>query len=281
MGLRLLWVFLPSLLFACGSDERGQVWGDVFDEGLPTLLTDSAFTALQNTMRSFDNGPWRVTGVRSSARFLWLPSHGKAVAESVMGVPRAVLETPYWTGWFRIHGAVGEGYTLAATNLLYPIRIFDQEGLLRDSLTAPPPSWVQARRPAQGEFMPEEREEIREYRQSHTIITGLAAVSEHVFIVAHGRYELDCGDFDGPTLGSTTGKDGAGEQRRKTRRKPTPAGKDGCRSAFSQTEYGRMRFDHQFSLKTGTGFSGALSNGATRNCPPSRLRPQAPGAPRA
>ena len=39
--------------------------------------------------------------------------------------------------------------------------------------------------------MPEEREEIREYRQSHTIITGLAAVSEHVFIVAHGRYELD------------------------------------------------------------------------------------------
>jgi hypothetical protein len=39
--------------------------------------------------------------------------------------------------------------------------------------------------------MPEATEQIREYRQSHAIITGLAVVSERVFIVAHGRYELD------------------------------------------------------------------------------------------
>jgi hypothetical protein len=191
VGLTLLWVCLPSLLFGCGSGERSQVWGDAFEEGPSTLLTDSAFTALQNSMGRSENGPWRVTDVRSSARFLWLPSQGRALAESVMGVPRAVLETPYWTSWFRLHGAVGDGYILAATNLLYPIRIYDQEGLLRDSVTTPPPSWVQARRPTQGEFMPEARQQIREYRQGHTIITGLAAVSEHVFIVAHGRYELD------------------------------------------------------------------------------------------
>ena len=104
MGLTLLWVFLPSLLFGCGSGVRSQMWDDVFEEGPSTQLTGSAFTALQNMMRRSDNGPWRVTDVRSSMRFFSLPSQGRAVAESVKGVPRAVLETPYWTRWFKLHG---------------------------------------------------------------------------------------------------------------------------------------------------------------------------------
>ena len=191
MGVTVSLMLLLFLLFACGSGEPDQVWSDLLDEGGSTLLTDSALLALQDSMGTSGDGPWRVKGVQSTATFLWLPSHGRTAAESVMGVPRGILEVPYWGSWFRLQGAVGENYVLAATNLTYPVRIYDRGGLLRDSLTTPPPSWVQARRPTQGEFLPEAPERIREYRQSHTVITGLAALSEHVFLVAHGRYEVD------------------------------------------------------------------------------------------
>lgn len=167
------------------------MWSDLFREGHSTLMTDSVFVALQRSMKTSGDRPWRVEGVQSTAASLWLPTHGRATAESVMGVPSELFEIPYWTSLVRLLGAVGGNYVLTATNLTYPIRVYDLEGVLRDSLTTPPPSWVQARHPALGEFAPEETEPLREYQQSHTVITGLAAVSEDVFLIAHGRLEVD------------------------------------------------------------------------------------------
>ena len=103
-----------------------------------------------------------------------------------MGIPRDVGEVPYWPSWMRIYGATTGSTVFAATNFTYAIRVYGGDGV--DSISVAPPSWRQARRPERGEFAYSTAAEDRAYFRSFTFLTGLAAVSDGVLIVTHGRY---------------------------------------------------------------------------------------------
>ena len=82
-----------------------------------------------------------------------------------------------------------------AVNLVYLIRVYGPGGVLVDSIDVAPDSWRQLPRPKPGEFIvgdergdTQDREKMCAYLRDATFITGLAAVSDSVLVVTHGRY---------------------------------------------------------------------------------------------
>lgn len=122
-----------------------------------------------------------------------LTSFGHDLARSVVPMPRAVVEVPYWGSISRsVAAPMGDGVFLA-TNLVYPIYRYAADGELLDSLNAPPASWRQARRPGLGEFVPGREEQFRTYLGSFSVIAALAVVADSVLVVAHGQLDPDAG----------------------------------------------------------------------------------------
>ncbi len=211
----LLGAFTWICLTGCSSrpgDEPARAWADLFEVFAPVTVSDSTVSLL--TRRWSDE-----QAARSGSRLGWVPISvlrsgqpdpvlaedrgpeiatvtvsGEHLAASVSPIPRVVLETPYWTSWFRRLGAAGGGRAFVATNLVYPIFVYDEAGRLVDSLVSPPPSWKQARRPFLGEFLPSRQTERNTYFKSFTVLKALAVVSDSVLVVSHGRHSGQADD---------------------------------------------------------------------------------------
>lgn len=184
---------LPFLLGGCGGEAPHPTWDDLFVELGTTALSDSALSEINRSIDYTNSRPLSAAVLNSAAPYLWTARQGEELAHSVMGIPAAILDTPYWTGDFRLIGARSGGSVFAAVNLLYPIYVYGADGALIDSLANPPASWRQARRPKRGEFSPDNPERSVAYHRSHTVITGLAALADSVLIVAHGEYRASDG----------------------------------------------------------------------------------------
>lgn len=182
------------------------------------VVSDSlvvADTTFRRLLGDRDSGrPWRVAGLGSHA-WLWSPLHGRQAAQAATALPRNIGETPYWTSWHKVYGAVAGSTVFHAVNLVYLIRVYGPGGVLVDSIDVAPESWRQAPRPAQGEFviaggrgLEQDREAMCAYLEDATFITGMAAVSDSVLAVAHGRYSVadiaDPGCVGGPWSMETT-----------------------------------------------------------------------------
>ena len=112
--------------------------------------------------------------------------------------PRLLDEIPYWVSldYHQVSAVMG-GRILVASNLFYPIYVYSAPGRAIDSLTTPPPSWRDLRRPQVGEFAIRQglagREAFRAWLQSFTMIMDMAVVADSVLIVTYGAYRPDGG----------------------------------------------------------------------------------------
>ena len=185
---------LCFFLGGCGGDSGSANWEDLFVELGTTTLTDSGLVELNRSIERAGSGPLSGHVLNSGATSVWTARQGEELARSLLGLPRAITATPYWTSFLRLSGAQSRGSAFAAVNLLYPIYIFGGDGTLIDSISSPPASWRQARRPARGEFSADQPERIADYLRSFTVITGLAAIADSVLIVGHGEYRADDGE---------------------------------------------------------------------------------------
>ena len=198
---------------ACVTNEpdEQESLSDLFLVSDSLIVADTTFRRL---LGERDTGrPWRVTGLGSQS-WLWSPSHGRRAAQAITALPRSIGETPYWTGWHRVYGAVAGSNVFHAVNLVYLIRVYGPGGILVDSIDVAPKSWRQAPSPAQGDFvvgggrdLEQDREKMCAYLKDATFITGLATVSDSVLVVLHGRYSanvVDPGCNKGPSTAVTS-----------------------------------------------------------------------------
>lgn len=196
----------------CGApDDRGSL-SDFFVVSGSLVVADTTFRKLLSERDSVR--PWRVMGLGSQA-WLWSPSHGKRAAQAATALPRSIGETPYWTSWHKVYGAVAGSTVFHAVNFEYLIRVYGPGGVLVDSIDVAPESWRQAPRPRASEFvvaggqgLGQDREAMCAYLEDATFITGMAAVSDSVLAVVHGRYSApdiaDPGCVGGPWSMETT-----------------------------------------------------------------------------
>lgn len=175
---------------AVGCSEHGYHyhvgWHDYFDTVDKLHVADSTLVRLLEQRDSPRADLWRVPGLGSGA---WLssPSAGARAADAMMGLPPDIGNLPYWPSWVSILGAKAGLTVYAATDFAYVVRAYGDDGPWPDSIITAPPSWRQARRPRRGEFENASVSELRAYFSSFSVITSLAAVSEDVLIVSHGR----------------------------------------------------------------------------------------------
>ena len=177
------YVLAGMLAAGCSQPVDDAGWLDYFEPGDSLHVADSVLARLLSARDSSPNGIWRVRGLGSQG---WLrsPADGRGAAEAVMGRP---LDVPYWPSWASVVGARAGGTVYGAMDFVYVVRAHGADGSWADSIFTDPPSWRQARRPEPGEFADATDAEIRAYFGTFDVITGLAAVSERVLIVAHGR----------------------------------------------------------------------------------------------
>lgn len=196
------WLFLPSCSDRTAEPQTRSLT-DLFEAAAPIQVSDALVRTLTNRVsdqeaealgNNLGRIPLRVLrsgsppGPSGAAEgFARTVVEGERLAMSVAPIPRAVLETPYWTGIFRRLGAEAGGRVYVATNLFYRIYMFVGDHGPVDSIIAAPPSWREARRPREGEFPPERRLEWSSYLDSFTVVDGLAVVCDSVLIVSIGR----------------------------------------------------------------------------------------------
>ena len=203
------------------ADSHHLSWADLFEVRVAARLSEAGISALTtwskeeqdrrapssfgqvsvSTLRS--GQPESITATGSASGFATTTVSGRALASSVAPVPVHVLETPYWSSVFDRLGATNGDLIFVATNLVYPILVYDNAGHLVDSVGRPPPSWRQARRPALGEFPPSRKREWHEYLSSFTVLSGLAVVSDSVLVVTHGRFWTEEGHPYRVVVGTT------------------------------------------------------------------------------
>ncbi len=181
-------ICLVAGALAAGCREPGsQVgWLDHFEPVDSLHIADSVLVPLLEQRDSAGTGLWRVAGLGSGA-WLWSPAEGARAADAMMGIPSDIVNVPYWPSWISILGAKVGLTVFAATDFAYDVRAYGADGPWGDSIVTTPPSWRQARRPERGEFEDASASELRAYFSSFNVITGLAAVSEGVLIITHGR----------------------------------------------------------------------------------------------
>lgn len=194
------------------ADSPPLSWADLFEVRDAVRLSEAGISALttwskedqdRRAPNSFgrvsisalrSGQPESITATRNgSSGFATTTVSGRALASSVALVPVHVMEAPYWVSVAGLLGATNGDRIFVATNLVYPILVYDNAGQLVDSVGRPPPSWRQARRPALGEFPPSRKREWHEYLSSFTVFSGLAVVSDSVLVVTHGRLETEEG----------------------------------------------------------------------------------------
>lgn len=206
--MRAVALFLVATLLSSCEGPRAESWTELFDVRPAVSLTEAGVAVLVS--HANDSEPYSPAGTLgrvsvSSLRtgnpesvaarqdgtsgFAVTTVSGQELARSVTFFPSHILDTPYWTGPMRQVGAIGGGRIFVATNLVYPIFIYSPDGLLGDSIGHPPPSWLQARRPEVGEFLPSRRAEWHDYLRGISVISALAVISNSVLVVTHGGIE--------------------------------------------------------------------------------------------
>ncbi len=161
-------------------------WLDYFEVVDSVTMTDSVIRPLLMNRFRFPEQPWRVQGVGSES-WLLTPADGEGAAREAMGSPPD-HDVPYWPSWTRTYGARTGATVFAAGTFTYVVRIYGAGAASGDSISAPPPSWVQGERPSMGQFPGPQEETANAYLRGLTVVTGLASVADSVLIVAHGRY---------------------------------------------------------------------------------------------
>jgi hypothetical protein len=220
LGLRVLIVgsALAVLLPGCRQPAHQFEWSDLFDIGQPIPLAESAVSSIHEDTTQAGSihrvaslhlaralGPMvSVSALRSGqfqgrldpgagvAQLAAMDEHNRDFAVSLWVKPRILEETPYWVSleYFPMSASTGR-HVFVASNLFYPIRIYDAALRLVDSLSVPPPSWRELPRPQPGEFTPGKPDADvahLSWLQSFTMITGLAAFADSVLVVTHGAY---------------------------------------------------------------------------------------------
>ncbi len=162
-------------------------WLDYFEVVDTVTMADSVLRPLLADRMTSTEQPWRVRGVGSEP-WLLTPQNGTRVADAAMGYPPD-HDVPYWPSWARTYGARTDRTVFAAATFTYVIRMYGADRTIHDdSISSPPPSWVQGARPRQGQFIDQREEDFEAYLGGLTVVTGLAAVSDSALIVAHGRH---------------------------------------------------------------------------------------------
>lgn len=182
---------LAALILTAGCAARDaptadEGWLDYFEVVDTVTMADGVIRQLLVDRATFPEQPWRLRGVGSEP-WLLTPEDGARVASALMGYPPD-HDVPYWPSWARTYGARTDRTVFAAATFTYVVRMYGPDGASGDSISTPPPSWMQGERPGPGQFAAESEEDVATYLSGLTVITGLAAVSESVLIVAHGRY---------------------------------------------------------------------------------------------
>jgi hypothetical protein len=194
-------------------DPPAPTWADLF-EIRDTVVLSSAFAA----RLAVDNGltsRLRLTGhlsahvsatalragrlepVRTgdeSAILSGLAPFSERLGASLLPKPRALEEVPYWVSLpYEQVTAQGGGRIVVASNLFYPIFIFDHGQRLVDSLVVPPASWQALRRTRMGEFSNDARGDsaFARFLESFSMILGMAVVGDSVLVVNHAKYRRE------------------------------------------------------------------------------------------
>lgn len=194
-----------SCVAACSDDAQEPVqWHDVFHVvDSVTLASDVLGQLLGERDAGADLGAgWRAP-FPGSAKMLRGPRQGERAAQLLVGLPREVGDVPYWPSWHRSVGAIGGATVFGASNFVYTIRQYTWEGTVLDSIAEAPSSWRPARLLQRGAFSDQNHDQMREYLKGATFIVGMAAVSDAMVVVAHGRYvdsPTDAGGTDEPSL---------------------------------------------------------------------------------
>ena len=194
-----------SCVAACSDDAQKPVqWQDVFHVvDSVTLSSDVLGQILGERGAGADLGAgWRAP-FPGSSKMLRGPRQGERAAQFLVGLPREVGDVPYWPSWHRSVGAIGDATVFGASNFVYTIRQYTWEGTVLDSIAEAPSSWRPARLLPRGAFSDQNHDEMREYLKGATFIVGMAAVSDAMVVVAHGRYvdsPTDAGGTDEPSL---------------------------------------------------------------------------------
>ena len=186
---------------------QGGEWLDYFEVVDSVTMTDSVVRPLLMNRFRFPEQPWRVPGIGSEP-WLLTPADGEAAAREAMGYPPD-HDVPYWPAWTRTFGARTGATVFAAGTFTYVVRIYGAGAAWGDSVSTPPPSWVQGERPLMEQFPVPQEEAVNAYLRGVTVITGLASVADSVLIVAHGRYRhmpfgRPAGEIDHLLVGYTT-----------------------------------------------------------------------------
>jgi len=98
---------------------------------------------------------------------------------------------PYWE-WHPERIAIGSERLYVSNNKVYPLHEYTRAGEPVDSFGVEPASWIQARKPEYGEFVPTgpaSFERYEEFMRSFTWIDNLALQGDTLLVVAHGRYD--------------------------------------------------------------------------------------------
>lgn len=219
-----LMLALVSGLAACQKRVPKLAWSDLFLAGQPVDLVQDAANQLRTDTILDQAGPLlardrlledlgpdvsvsalragrfeRKSGAREEyARLGSLARYSREQGAAFLPRPRSLDETPYWVGldYHQVSAVMGNRIVVAS-NLFYPIYVYNAPGRAIDSLTTPPPSWRDLRRPQPGEFAMSQglagREAFRAWLQSFTVIMDMAVVANSVLIVNHGAYRPDAG----------------------------------------------------------------------------------------
>jgi hypothetical protein len=132
-----------------------------------------------------------LVGIRepNSTEFELLSEDG-VVRHSFYHWPRIVKATPYWASVATDHATMVGSHIAVANSLVYPIRVYGENGTLEDSITVPPPSWHGPSRPRAGAFAgPGSRRHLVAWLSSFTVIHNLVAYHDSLLVVIHGRYD--------------------------------------------------------------------------------------------
>jgi len=219
-----LWLALSAVVLATCSTEprRLRTWTDVFDIRDTVALSASFARLLEaDTVRYGTRGQisrWYLAepaspyvsvsalrvgrlepfpGERDQRAILsGLAPFSQRLGASLLRKPRIVEEVPYWVSLpYSQVAAQGGGRIFVASNLFYPIFLFDHEQRLVDSLVTPP-SWRGIRRTERGEFPDDPRGDsaFARFLESFSMIVDMAVVADSVLVVNHGQYRR--GDDD-------------------------------------------------------------------------------------
>ena len=213
-GRRCLWGLVTlQALWGCRGTRAPATWDDLFHGSAAVTVLDTDFAWVWSDLdglpaasvedipdvvetSALRNG--HLIATRRSNGGATTVAHARRLGAS-FPVPPAVGDAPYWGKGIRIRqiAVVSGRRTYVASSLFYPIRVYDLGHVLRDSLTAAPRSWHQARRPRSGEFAnvgegaAERIAALDAYLLDLTMITGMAAIADSVLIVNHGVYRRE------------------------------------------------------------------------------------------